>query len=226
MNLDVRNLPEIYDDSLNDDIYNFITTGMDKLGTEKPSVNDEHSEDIILIEKIANGDELAFANLVNKYSGRLYTTAYRILSDSHEAEDILQQVFTIIWQKAHRWQPKGRGLAAWLKRVTINKSIDHNRKFMLVSNDIEFEIADKSPMPDQVLEENQLSAKIEDALNALPIRHKTAIILSYFEGYKNSDSAELLGLNIKAMESLLHRARKNFRDLLTQNGIANLDFEV
>ncbi len=73
---------------------------------------------------------------------------------------------------------------------------------------------------------NQLNEKIEDALNALPIRHKTAIILSYYEGYKNSDSAELLGLNTKAMESLLHRARKNLHDILTQKGVTCLDFEV
>lgn len=226
MSLGGRNLPDINDDNIRHDTYSPVSPAACEVSKNDARTSDSQHEDIILIEKIANGDQLAFADLVKKYSGRLYTTAYRILSDSHEAEDILQQVFTTIWQKAPNWQSKGNGLAAWLKRVTINKSIDRSRKFILISNDTEVEITDKSPRPDQSMESNQLSEKIEDALNALPIRHKTAIILSYYEGYKNTDSAELLGLSTKAMESLLHRARKNLHDILTQKGVAYLDFEA
>ncbi len=226
MSLGGGNIPDTNDDNLSNGTFNHVSSNALKV-YDKNSVTDCHQrEDINLIEKIANGDQLAFANLVQKYSGKLYTTAYRILSDSHEAEDIIQQVFTTVWQKAPTWQPKGNGLAAWLKRVTVNKSIDRSRKYTIVSDDTEIEIADDSPRPDQVIDRNQLSEKIEDALNALPLRHKTAIILSYYEGYKNSESAELLGLNTKAMESLLHRARKNLQDILIQNGINCMDFEV
>ncbi len=99
MSLGGRNLPDIDDDNTHHNAYSPVSPTACKVSQINTLTSDNQHEDIILIEKIADGDQLAFANLVKKYSGRLYTTAYRILSDSHEAEDILQQVFTIVWQK-------------------------------------------------------------------------------------------------------------------------------
>lgn len=183
----------------------------------------QNIEDERLMRRVADGDQDAFSALVRSHSAQLYRVAFRILSDSHEAEDVVQQVFSKLWQTAPNWKSKGKGLGAWLKKVTVNRSIDRYRKVRIVSSEPHPEPVDKAPNQHHILEMKELNLAVTEALNALPIRHKTAIILSYYEGYTNSVSADILGLNLKAMESLLVRARRNMQDLLVKKGVAGAD---
>lgn len=180
-------------------------------------------EDERLMRRVADGDQDAFSALVRSHSSHLYRVAFRILSDSHEAEDVVQQVFSKLWQTAPNWKSKGKGLGSWLKKVTVNRSIDRYRKVRIVSNEQCPEPIDKAPNQHHILEMKELNLAVAEALNALPIRHKTAIVLSYYEGYTNSVSADILGLNLKAMESLLVRARRNMQELLVKKGVAGAD---
>lgn len=186
--------------------------------------------DAQLMERVAQGEQSAFALLVDRHSARLFKIAYRILSNSDDAEDAVQSVFSKLWQTAPNWKPAGGGLAAWLSRSTVNQAIDQYRKLSrgakfsppAQTKDTEGEIADRDPGAEEQIEARELSHLVEFALMELPVRHRTALVLSYFEGYSDPESAQILGIKQKAMESLLVRARRNMRKSLMRLGVSHI----
>lgn len=183
--------------------------------------------DAAVMARIARGDADAFAALVEAHSGRLYRLAYRMLCDAQEAEDAVQDSFTRLWQGAAKWTPRGGGLAAWLYRVTLNGCLDRLRRYRVVADDDAVLAAeDERPGPERQLAVRRLQNAIEYALHALPHRHRAALVLCYLEGFSNASAAEMLSLNLKAMESLLFRARRGLREELENRGVAAEDMEL
>lgn len=184
-------------------------------------VSDEH-----LMSLVAQGEVAAFTLLVERHSPRLYRVAYRMLNDAQEAEDVTQEAFSRLWQSAPKWTARGGGLGAWLHRVTVNRCLDRLRRFRVVTTDVLPEIADDAPSPERSLAIDRLGLAVDDALAALPGRHRAAIVLCYFEGLSNIVAAQVLELNLKAMESLLFRARRSLRELLEARGVRIEDLEL
>lgn len=175
---------------------------------------------------VALGDVAAFSLLVERHSPRLYRVAYRMLGHAQEAEDVTQDAFTRLWQSAPKWTPRGGGLGAWLHRVVVNRCLDKLRQFRVVTTDVMPDMADDAPSPERSLAIDRLGRAMEDALAALPGRHRAAIVLCYFEGLSNIVAAQVLELNLKAMESLLFRARRGLRELLETRGVRIEDLEL
>jgi RNA polymerase sigma-70 factor (ECF subfamily) len=184
------------------------------------------ASDTVLMARVGEGDVAAFTALVERYSPRLYRVAYRMLAQAAEAEDIVQDSFTKLWQNAQRWSARDGGLPAWLHRVVVNRCLDRLRRFRPVGADELPEVADEAPDPERALAIQHLALAVEDALRSLPGRHRAAIVLCYFEGLSNIMAAQVLGLNLKAMESLLFRARRSLRELLEQRGVRSEDLEL
>ncbi|WP_212541891.1 sigma-70 family RNA polymerase sigma factor [Sphingopyxis indica] len=180
-----------------------------------------------LMARVARGDADAFGALVDRYSARLYRLAWRLLGDAQEAEDAVQDCFARLWQGAPGWQARGGGLATWLHRVTVNRCLDRLRRYRTVADEEAVAaVEDISPGPERRLAMHRLQNAIEAALHALPHRHRAALVLCYLEGFSNALAAEMLGLNLKAMESLLFRARRSLRERLEQMGVAVEDLEL
>lgn len=182
--------------------------------------------DDLLIELAGRGDVDAFGKLVDRYSGRLYLVAFRLLCDAQEAEDAVQDCFTRLWQNAPLWERRGGGLLTWLQRVTVNLCLDRLRRFRVVADSEVPEIEDDAPGPERQLAIRRLAQLIEEALGALPHRHRAALVLCYLEGLSNLLAAEMLGLNLKAMESLLFRARRSLREQLERMDVVAEDLEL
>lgn len=183
-------------------------------------------DDNRLMEAVALGGVEAFSELVGRHSPALYRVARRMLSDGHEAEDVVQECFARLWQNAPRWTPSGAGLVGWLHRVTMNLCFDRRRRTpMLVVAEVP-EQADGSPLADQSLHLDEARRAVADALGDLPEHYRAALVLCYYEGFSNALAAEILDLNIKAMESLLFRARRQLRDLLQARDVSPRDFEL
>jgi RNA polymerase sigma-70 factor (ECF subfamily) len=187
----------------------------------KPERSDE-----ALMALVAEGDVAAFTALVERYSPRLYRVAYRMLGNAQEAEDVVQDGLAKLWQSAPQWHARGGGLAAWLHRIVVNRCLDKLRQFRIVTTDTLPEVADDAPCPERRLAIRRLGLAVEDALGSLPGRHRAAIVLCYFEGLSNMLAAQVLELNLKAMESLLFRARRNLRELLEERGVRREDLEL
>ncbi len=183
-----------------------------------------HADDASLVAAVGEGSVDAFAALVRRHSAALQRAAMRVLGDAHEAEDVVQDAFARLWLNAAGWQPSGAGLVGWLHRVTMNLCFDRKRRFRVATTPDMPDMVDLAPLADSVIEADQAMAQMAAALRALPDRHRAALMLCYFHGLSNAAAAEVLNLHIKAMESLLFRARRQLRTLLAnrQVGMADL----
>jgi len=181
------------------------------------------ADDATLVAAAGAGSMAAFAVLVARHRPALYRQALRLLGDPHEAEDVVQDAFARLWQHASHWQPSGAGLVGWLHRVTTNLCFDRKRKFRAITTPDLPEMIDLAPLADCVIAAEQAAAQIAAALRALPDRHRAALTLCYFDGLSNAAAADALNLHIKAMESLLFRARCQLRDILDRDQIGLAD---
>ncbi|HEX7873813.1 MAG TPA: RNA polymerase sigma factor [Sphingobium sp.] len=182
-------------------------------------------DDSSLMAEAARGEAHAFSELVERHSSALYRVAQRMLSDRHEAEDVVQECFARLWQNAPRWQPCGAGLVGWLHRVTMNLCFDRKRRPAMLVTPLVPDRADDAPLADHLLHIDETQHAITAALAALPEHYRAALVLCYYEGFTNALAADVLDLNIKAMESLLFRARRQLRDLLQARDIGCRDLE-
>jgi len=164
-----------------------------------------------LVARVGAGDRAAARLLVARHLDKLLALSRRMLGDSAEAEDAVQDTFLKLWTHAARWQPGGAKFETRLFRVAINACYDRLRKRGTVSLDEALETADLAPGPEYALLNSTLSQAIQAALDALPPRQRAAILLCHYEGRGNADAAEILGISVEAMESLLSRGRRNLR---------------
>ncbi len=177
------------------------------------------ADDATLMRHVADGCDASFAALVERHAAALYRVAARMLGDAHEAQDVVQDCFARLWQHAPRWTPTGAGLVGWLHRVTMNLCFDRKRRLRVVVTDDLPETIDTAPLADRVIETRQAREEVARALADLPERYRAALVLCYYEDLSNALAAQVLDLNIKAMESLLFRARRQMRELLEARGI-------
>ena len=163
--------------------------------------------------------------LVTRHSGRIFVLARRMLGSDAEAEDVVQDTFLKLWTHAARWKPGTAKIETWLYRVGLNACYDRLRKKRPVPLDEALELPDAAPRLDQGLDAPALAAAVAAALAQLPERQRAAILLCHHEERGNIEAAEILGLSVEAVESLLARGRRNlkarlapFRDLLGDEG--------
>ena len=169
-----------------------------------------------LMVRVNNGDHQAFATLVERHTQRFYATAFRMFGNAAEAEDVVQEAFLKLWQKPQSFDPtRGAKFTTWFTRVVSNLSIDHMRKKKPQSApEVLDRIEDDAPRVDDRLDEDAKAKVLEDAIQALPERQKIALNLCFYEGMSNKDAAEVLGIGVKALESLLMRAKKALKENL------------
>ncbi len=163
--------------------------------------------DDALMARVAARDAAAFRLLVDAHAPRIHALAWRMTGDASVAEDIAQEAMMRLWSHADRWQAGGPGVGAWLRRVVTNLVFDRSRRPRFVGDDALPERIDDAPLADEAMDAARLRDAAHDAVMALPYRQRAAIVLTYFEELPNAEAADLLGLNIKAFESLLLRAR-------------------
>jgi RNA polymerase sigma-70 factor (ECF subfamily) len=109
-------------------------------------------------------------------------------------------------------------LGGWLQRVVANLAIDRLRRTRRVSGSEVPEEADDAPLADAVIEAGEREGRTRALVLALPERQRAAIVLTYYEELPNAVAAETMEMNIKAFESLLHRARMALRQAFAAQG--------
>ncbi|MCB1592827.1 MAG: sigma-70 family RNA polymerase sigma factor [Alphaproteobacteria bacterium] len=180
--------------------------------------DDINLSDESLMARISDGDHEAFAQLVNRHSRMFYAAAFRMCGQQEEAEDIVQEAFVKLWKKPQSWNPDaGAKFTTWFYRVVTNQARDHLRK-RKPQTEIPDTLGDGQPGALEALEERRLQESLEGAIQNLPERQKEALNLCFYEGFSNKEAAEILGVGVKALESLLMRAKAALRDELGRQG--------
>lgn len=167
---------------------------------------------------VARGDTEAFGKIVERHAGAVHALSWRLLGDAVEAEDVVQDTFTKLWVGAARWTPIGGGLGGWLRRVATNACLDRLRRHRPVADAAASELVDAGPLADAAFDETRRSRAVAAAILALPDKQRAAIVLTYHEGLANADAAAVLGVGVKALESLLVRARQSLSRKLAEYG--------
>jgi len=167
--------------------------------------------DTDLVKRAGQGDRAAAQALMARHLPKMLTLARRMMGSQAEAEDAVQDAFLKLWTHAARWQPGKAKFETWLYRVTVNKCYDRLRKRSGSNLDEAAEVADPAPAADSVLENAALAGEIETALAALPERQRAAILLCHHQECGNIEAAEILGISVEALESLLARGRRTLR---------------
>lgn len=169
-----------------------------------------------LLARIAAGDRRAFAVVMERHLDRVFGLARRVLLSDSDAEEVAQEVFLTLWQKAERWRPGRARLSTWLYRVTLNRCLNHKARVQRRTTALEDEaaIADRDPLAEQRLIETERQAGVSAAVAALPERQRMAISLTYVTGVSNAEAAAAMEISVKALEALLVRARRSLRAAL------------
>ncbi len=167
-----------------------------------------------LVVRVASGDHAAARALLARHLPRILNLSRRMLGGQSEAEDVAQEVFLRVWTHAARWKPGAAKFETWLHRVAINLCYDQLRKKRTTNIDAIAEPADPAPNPAATLFQVQLGAAVDAALNELPERQKEAIVLCHHQGLSNIDAADVMGVSVEALESLLSRGRRALKERL------------
>ena len=124
---------------------------------------------------------------------------------------MIQDVFLKLWTHAARWRPGAAKFETWLYRVTLNGSYDRLRRRGGEPLEAAVAVPDNAPLPDAGLDQAAMSEAIEAALAALPERQRAAILLCHFREQGQIEAAEMMGLSVEALESLLARGRRGLK---------------
>jgi RNA polymerase sigma-70 factor (ECF subfamily) len=177
-----------------------------------------------LIADCLNGDSTAFGVLVRRYQDRLYNTVFRMVGNSEDALDIVQDAFMHAYQSLDSFKGQAQ-FYTWLHRIAANTAISHCRKRQIPvrvvdrESELPLEPADPSEFsrPSHALEQAEQESRIQKALQRLSPEHRVVLVMKELEGQKYEDIAEALGVPIGTIRSRLHRARSELRELLEQD---------
>ena len=175
------------------------------------------TDDAALMHRAAQGDGAAWRDIVNANLPAVHRIAYQLSLDTQVAEDITQECFLRLWKLAEVWQPKAR-IRTWLCYVAKNLAIDNIRRrkheIVQVLNE---EIPESAPSPLDRLARKRTEDMVNEALLRLPERQRIAIMLIYFGECGGAKAAEIMGISVDALESLLARARRTLKILLIES---------
>jgi RNA polymerase sigma-70 factor (ECF subfamily) len=170
-------------------------------------------DDRELLALIQNGSHQAFAVLVQRHTERFYRLAYRYLQSKDMAEDIVQDAFLKLWEDPARWQnERNNKFTTWFYRVVVNLCLDWQKKKKPLELGEEVSLADDRETPDAALLRQESEKILEREIAALPDRQRTALNLCFDEGLSNQEAAEVMGLNLKALQSLIMRAKTTLKE--------------
>lgn len=133
-----------------------------------------------------------------------------------EAEDIVQMAFSRVWRLAPKWEPRAQ-FTTWFYKILYNLCIDYHRRQQKRQHVLEEEGGDRedpTQSQEEALLESERAVKVREAIAKLPERQRAAIILCYYEQKSQRESAAILEVTEKALESLLVRGRRQLKDEL------------
>ena len=165
---------------------------------------------------------------MQRHKGWLYRFVRRYVPDAEEAYDVVQESFAAAWAAIGRYDPE-RPFEAWLRRIALNKCRDRGRKaavrrvlFGFRGADPVSEPVDPAVGPDEAALKGQALQRLENAIAALPRGLKEPLVLTALEGLSHKEAGDLLGLNAKAVETRVYRARKQLAAALERADLDDL----
>jgi RNA polymerase sigma factor (sigma-70 family) len=192
----------------------------------RAAAGDSDAHDKALMVRIANGDEVALRDLIEKHQGAVYGTIAKMLGDPVEAQDLAQQVFVRVYRAAGTYRATAQ-FKTWIftivRNLVFNEHRRRSRATLVSLHPAENEqthtggssgldlpdLANKTPA--ESLLQQEMLRKIDEAILALPEQQRLAIVLRRYDEFSYEQIAEILKTSVPATKSLLFRARETLR---------------
>ena len=186
-------------------------------GVNRPDV----LPDALIVQRIADGDRSALADLYDRYCDVVYSLAYRVVGSSSDAEDVVQDVFTQAWRQAARYDAGRASAIAWLLNMTRTRAIDRLRADKTrnrVSADesrVESARAGGEDQEQQAIG-SQRASRLRTALERLGDAQRRAIDLAYFRGLTHAEIATELNEPLGTVKTRIRSGLMKLRDALVE----------
>ena len=168
-----------------------------------------------VLRRLAAGDREAVAELYDRHAARVLGLAFRIVQNSSDAEDVVQEVFSQAWRTAPSYQAARGTVVGWLLMMARTRAIDRlrsrqSRRDVQGAPDLDAIPSDAASLADQVIA-NQQAAGVRAAMETLPAEQRTALDLAYFEGLTQTEIAERLRIPLGTVKTRIRAALASLR---------------
>ncbi len=178
--------------------------------------------EIELLRRVAQGDRQSFEQLYDRFSGVLFSTAYRVLNNQEAAEDVLQDVFIQIWEKAPLYDPARGKPMTWAVTLTRNKSIDRLRSIQRRSrlqDDVQRESETLEQFDDRssfdAVASGETSKLVREAIQKLSKDQREAIELAFFSSLTQTEIAERLNEPLGTIKARIRRGMMKLKEVIS-----------
>ena len=185
------------------------------------------AEEALFVMRLQANEDAAYDELVRTYSASIFHVAYRMLGDTAEASDIVQEIFLKVFRNIGGFKGEA-ALKTWIFRIAFSEILNRLRwwkrrhRFATVSldeqpNDFGMPgriIAASSPTPEQALQSKEEEGAIQQALGKLSREHRSIVVLRDIEGFSYNEIADVLGVSVGTVKSRLARARADLKKSL------------
>ena len=181
----------------------------------------QEASDLDLMARVASLDRAAFGQIYDRYAGLLFSVALRILRHDKDAEDVVQEVFVQIWNKAASYDSALGQPSSWFVTMVRHRAIDRlrslRRHYEVVHeiSESETEIMDSAPwLPD--VEGRERSVAVKSALQKLPAEQRESIEFAFFGGLTHEEIAARVGQPLGTIKARIRRGMLKLRDSLEE----------
>lgn len=172
------------------------------------------------------GDHYALARLIDHYKSLVFTLAYRVVGDEHEAEDVAQEVFIKVVANLRRFRGDSK-LSVWLYRVVYNTALNRLKKRMPRAQPLTNEEGEWMPMPELIEEQNPATtvaeaerrAVVRRAVERLPKEYREAVTCYYLKQLSYNEIALVMGVPLGTVKTYLSRAKQALRRILERGSL-------
>jgi RNA polymerase sigma-70 factor (ECF subfamily) len=186
--------------------------------------------DVDYITKAQSGDKQAFKVIFTSYRQKVYRTAFLILRDYQQAEDVVQETFMQVYLKLNKLS-NPMAFKKWLYRITMNSCMEVMRKRKKNSLETPEDDLDAGTekmavdfnLPESKLIQKEQQMKIMECISKLSIKHRTVLILYYYNDFDVKEIAEIIGSTEGTVKSRLFYGRKLLREVLKAEGFDTED---
>jgi RNA polymerase sigma-70 factor (ECF subfamily) len=175
---------------------------------------------------VAGGKSEALSILYDRYGRLVYSIAYHALNDAHTAEEITQDVFVRVWEKARTYDVDLAKVSTWLITITRNRAIDELRRGQVrpESRSSSWEEVSQNDIPttigpEELVAEIIQQRRVRQAVAALPVDQRTALALAYFKGLSHTEIAEALGEPLGTIKTRIRLAMQKLRETLAEQPV-------
>lgn len=163
-----------------------------------------------LLDGCKVGDQKAQFQIYKLYYKAMFNTSLRIVNDTMEAEDIMQESFLAAFEKIDTYSGTV-SFGAWLKRIVINRSLDYLSKRKAVFEDVQSHVGIRDDAPEELARNEEVDVRVEEvkrAIENLPDGYRVILSLYLLEGYDHDEIAEIMNITSSTSRSQLSRAKQ------------------